>query len=288
MHNTAPLVIPAHAGIFFSRRAALRSARVTLAGLILAVALTGTALAAPNVIASIDLSKPFGTRSPWSFQATRGPDTKDVYGSPMPGIITLCLSGKDENICDPDLLTEFAGDNSSDDPESKTLFNEPHSLDDPQILYPEGKGHPPLLWVRTWSGSSVDGNTGILTQVLAYNRINNRFYEIYNHLTSSNNDQETRFINAGPLRGDIISVDPTENAPFAFWIVVNALTPSYKYHQVLRYRSTTRYGDNNMLSVIDSDMPNIQRRLGLWHPGLPLPASGCSKPQLTHDELWCR
>jgi hypothetical protein len=36
-------------------------------------------------------------------------------------------------------------------------------------------------------------------------------------------------------------------------------------------------------------MPNIQQRLGLWHPGqaLPLPARGCPRPRLIDHELWC-
>jgi hypothetical protein len=93
----------------------------------------------------------------------------------------------------------------------------------------------------------------------------------------------------GPLRGDVISVDPTNDPPFGYWVTVHRLTPDYRYKQVLRYRSATIYGDNNPLAVIDSEMPNIQRRLGLWHPGepLPLPKSGCAKPRLVKTELWC-
>jgi hypothetical protein len=46
------------------------------------------------------------------------------------------------------------------------------------------------------------------------------------------------------------------------------------------------------LSVIDSEMPNIELHLGLWHPGLPLPVPTspehpCRNPRLSHTELWC-
>ncbi|HEY1710547.1 MAG TPA: hypothetical protein VGG10_19915 [Rhizomicrobium sp.] len=41
-------------------------------------------------------------------------------------------------------------------------------------------------------------------------------------------------------------------------------------------------------------MPNIQRRLGLWAPGAPIPtparnggSHACPKPVLKHTELWC-
>lgn len=259
--------------------------------LILAGAFTGAASAAPTVISSIDLSKPFGTRSSWLFQAKQGPDVEGVMGNPIPGPITLCLSKGASAACDPSLLTSYPDpDALADGPSLDALFDEPHFLYQPEILFPEGAGDAPVLWVRTSSARSVDGGHGILTQVLAYDRNKDQFYRIYSHFMGSNNNQEVRFISDGPMRGDIISVDPTDNAPFAFWIVVNALTPSFKYHQVLRYRSATTYEDGNRLSVIDSDMPNIQRRLGLWHQGLPLPlpASGCAKPHLIHDELWCQ
>jgi hypothetical protein len=113
---------------------------------------------------------------------------------------------------------------------------------------------------------------------------------VYDHLTGSNNDQEVRYISTGPLKGDIISAEPTANAPFGFWVSVNTLPSGYAYKQVLRYRSATRYGDGNPLAVIDSEMPNIELRLGLWRPGspLPLPAGRCPNPHLVKTELWCR
>jgi hypothetical protein len=67
-----------------------------------------------------------------------------------------------------------------------------------------------------------------------------------------------------------------------------SLTPGYHYRQVLRYRSATQYGDGNPLAVIDSEMPNILRRLGMWRAGQPLPAPrGCKRPHLIKDALWC-
>ena len=76
--------------------------------------------------------------------------------------------------------------------------------------------------------------------------------------------------------------------PYGYWIVVNSLTPAGNYRQVLRYRSATLYNDGNPLAVIDSEMPNIERRLGLWAPGQPLPTPArCAKPRLVKLELWC-
>jgi hypothetical protein len=104
-----------------------------------------------------------------------------------------------------------------------------------------------------------------------------------------NNNQEIRYIAKGVLRGSVISADPTSDAPFGFWIIVNRSVASGVYKQVLRYRSATTYGDGNRLAVIDSEMPGIQRRLGLWRVGqpLPLPQSGCANAHMLHGALWC-
>ena len=79
------------------------------------------------------------------------------------------------------------------------------------------------------------------------------------------------------------TVEPQEHASYGYWITVDRLLPQNAYRQVLRYRSATLYGDGNPLAVIDSEMPNIQRRLGLWTPGEPLPTpsgdtKSCKKP----------
>lgn len=134
-----------------------------------------------------------------------------------------------------------------------------------------------------------NGSQLVLTQVLAYEHSQTRFLRIYQYATGTNNNEEVRYISSGRLKGDIISVDPTENAPYGYWVTVNVLTPQYNYKRVLRYRSATHYGDGNPLAVIDSEM-NIERRLGYWKPGMPLPvpSGGCPRPRLIRMELWCK
>ena len=96
-------------------------------------------------------------------------------------------------------------------------------------------------------------------------------------------------MDSGPLKGSIVAVLSPYGPPFSYVIKVSRLTPDYRYRQALNYRSATLYGDGNPLAVIDSEMPNILRRLGLWQSGqpLPLPKSGCAKPRLVKSELWC-
>src|SRR5437868_3983412 len=75
-----------------------------------------------------------------------------------------------------------------------------------------------------------------------------------------NNNQEVRYVRSGLLKGSMIAVQPTDNAPFGYWITIGRLTGDYRYQKVLRYRSATHYNDGNSLAVIDSEMPNILRR----------------------------
>ena len=240
------------------------------------------------VISDIDLSGPFAARSPWRFIATQQPDIESpVFGPPEtePGPIQLCLRAAPSATCDPELRSVWPVT-----PPGSDIYADIHYLSAAEIVRPRGAGARPLLWVQATSLHSVDGGHDISTQVLAYRPSQDRFVRIYDRHTGSNGNEETRFIADGPLRGDIISAEPTDDAPFGYWVSVSAFKPPEAYRQVLRYRSATHYNDGNPLAVIDSEMPNIQRRLGLWKPGQPIPTptgKPCPKPTLRRTELWC-
>ena len=254
----------------------------------------------PSPIVEIDLSKPFNTRSPWRLLATQEPGVfepvdpaligsirKGYTGSTVPGLIHLCLRKDATAPCDPGLVA------MPQRPAPVQFYAwEPHYLNHAELVYPHGPAGLPLLLLQTASDHSGDGDQAVFTQLLAYNRAHDRFAPIYAHVTGRNNNQEVRFIAAGLLHGSVISVEPTSDAPFDYWVTVDAFTPAFTYKQVLHYRSATHYNDGNPLAVIDSEMPNIERRLGLWRPGLPLPlptslAHPCQRPRLSHMELWC-
>jgi hypothetical protein len=240
-----------------------------------------------SVISNIDLSRPFSTREAWRFIATQGPPVAGddtASGGEEPGRLQLCLRATPSAPCDPQLLNALRAASSAND-----FFTQPHYLNAVKIVYPRGSTDQPVLFVQTASMHSGDGGQLGLTQVLAYENSQNRFVRIYQYTTGKNRNEEVRYISSGRLKGDIISVDPTENAPYAYWVTVNVVTPQYTYKTVLRYRSATHYGDNNRLAVIDSEMPDIERRLGYWKPGmaLPLPSGGCPRPRLVRMELWC-
>ena len=258
-------------------------------GVLLTVAMAlltaGVASAKPGVVVSIDLAQPFGTPVPWRFTASQGPDIPDPMGvtdENVPGAIRLCLSNDDGRTCQPALQHMLAVSAAQDD-----LYAEPHYLNSAEVVRShDGK---PLLLVSAASLHSANGDQRVALVALAYDRVRNGFIAVYEKSTGRNNNQELRFIAGGPLKGAIISAEPTSNAPFGFWITVNRFGPASAYRQVLRYRSATRYGDGNPLAVIDSEMPNIQQQLGLLKPGgkLPVPQAKCLNPHLIARELWC-
>jgi hypothetical protein len=259
---------------------------LVLEGFVGALALGGWALAATShQILEIDLSKPFRTSSPWRLLATQGPsETDPLYPHDQwPGRIQLCLKKTPSSSCDTKPLAHPHWPEPTPDG-----FWESRFLILARVVYPNGQSNPPLFLMQTGSEISINSDQLVVTRLLAYQRGADRFVQIYAHATGHNNNQEVRLIESGPLRGGVISVEPTGDFPFAFWVEVHRLTPAYTYKRVLRYRSATRYNDGNPLGVIDSEMPNVQNRLGLWKPGSPMPLpAGCAKPRLVKMELWC-
>lgn len=230
-----------------------------------------------GVIASLDWPG-----SNWRFTATQGPDAPDeVMGSgTVPGVIRLCLS-KDQGACSPALPNLLAMKQAKDD-----IYSQAHYLNDARIVSPRAGLSLLLVQVSSMHGVNNDQRVGFAA--LTYNKAKDRFTVAYRAQTGRNNNQEVRYIAGGPLRGAIILAEPTSNAPFGFWITVSKPGPSGLYTQALRYRSATRYGDGNPLAVIDSEMPNLLGKLGLWHKGQKLPAPDtCHNPHLKGEVLWC-
>jgi hypothetical protein len=237
-------------------------------------------------IAPVELSKPFNSRSAWRLVANQRPPAVDYGGNPAPGELHLCLEKGPAGPC--------TADSSLTPPESGASHNgwEPHYLKVAKPVYPRGRSANPLLMIVTASMHAGDGGQVVVTQLFKYSRTSDKFARVYVHATGTNNNEEVRFIPIGPLKGAVISAEPTDDAPYAYWVEVNRFTPERAYRQVLRYRSATRYNDGNSLAVIDAEMPNIKRRLGLWRPGSPLPlpkgaARRCPRPHLKGAELWC-
>lgn len=273
--------------------------RITLA-IALAIELTSTAAPAQSLPAlptlqpspqgtRIDLGTPFHSRSSWRLVVTEGAPVKDYGDNDAPGALILCLQREPTGPCLSDPVTPPLRAPTPD----YAIAWEPHYLLTARVVYPRGPNAAPLLLLVTGSLNSGDGDQVVATQLVGYDSTRDEFRRVYGKSTGHNNNQEVRFIADGPLRGSVITAEPQEHHP-NYWIVVNRLSPVGTYRQVLRYRSATLYNDGNPLAVIDSEMPTIERRLGLRKPGEPLPAPAfagrgkpCVKPTLKHSELWC-
>ena len=234
----------------------------------------------------LDLTKLFHTRSAWRLVVTEGPHAKDYGDNDAPGALTLCLHKGPAGPCQSEPVTLPLWTATPNDPNAW----EPHYLISTKMVYPRGPKAAPLLLIITGSLNAGDGDQIVYTQLIAYDVERDTFRRVYGKSTGCNNNQEIRFITDGPLRGFVISAVPQDRSPYGYWIEVNEPTSAGAYRQVLRYRSATLYNDGNQLAVIDSEMPNIQKRLGLWKPGAPIPTpsgKSCPKPTLRHSELWC-
>lgn len=136
---------------------------------LLLVAASGPA--APPLPATIDLTRPFATRTPWRLAATQGPAIPDpILGDgTVPGPVHLCL-GHPGGTCQPDvarLLTPASGTDA---------YAEPHDLLAARIVHP--RDHAPLLLLRVGSLHGANGDQRIATALFAYDRTADRFTQI--------------------------------------------------------------------------------------------------------------
>jgi hypothetical protein len=230
-----------------------------------------------DVIANLDLTRPFEARTQWSFVAAilpgshiDGADEQPVDG----GALAQCF------------VKELASHCRYEPTNDVDWFSTPIELCTAKVVFAGADNTRPLLLIATGSAHGADGGHSIYTELFTYDRQSNEFKTVFSNAIGSNNNQKTRFIEEGPLRGDVIVDEP---AGCCYRIEVYQLGTSGRYVSVLGYRSHTVYGDGNPLSVSDSEMPEILRRLGLWHQGdaLPIPHEGCT-PVMRRGEEWCR
>jgi hypothetical protein len=234
-----------------------------------------------EIVMHIDLSRLFATPSRWTFVAAVLPGSHPDGASDEPvrgGPLARCFVGELTPHC-----TYGTPGNDLD------WFSTPVQLYSAKVVFAGSDDTHPLLYTKAGSAYGGNGSHAIFSELFTYDAMSNEFRSVFANSTGSNNNQETRFVERGPLRGDVIVVEPTASVPF-YWISVYGWNGTNQYSQrAPRFRSATRYGDGNRLAVIDSDMPEILRRMGLWQAGDPLPAPpGCDHPVLRHGEEWCQ
>ena len=210
----------------------------------------------PKVVSHIDLTEPFGTETQWTFVAIQDggqPPTELEDHGP----IFLCLV----KASSPDCALHFYQHVRNDMPWADT----PYHLFASSIVYGGENKTRPFLFAQVCGAGAMsgDGDCGIANALYRYDKGADRFIRVFLNRTGRNNNQDTRFVESGPLQGDVIVGNPTENAPYTYWIEVYRAGDSGQYGRVLRYRGLTGYSDGNPLAVADSEMPEILHRLGI-------------------------
>lgn len=237
----------------------------------------------------MELTGSFHARSAWRLVVREGAPTKDYGDNDAPGALSLCLHSGPAGPC---VSGPVSLPLQRTTPDGSPAW-EPHYLLAAKMVHPRGVQAAPLLLIVTGSLNSGDGDQIVATQLIAYDAGKDVFHRVYGGRTGHNNNQEIRFLDGGPLRGSVISAEPQDRAPYGYWITVSSPTAAGDYRPVLRYRSATLYNDGNTLAVIDSETPNIEKRLGLWKAGRPIQtdldghAKPCARPVLRRTELWC-
>jgi hypothetical protein len=245
-----------------------------------------------KVIKHLGLTETFQTKPRWSLVVAKQPDEESSVedgGGNRIGAVSLCFVENDVPDCSEEMfLAKYR--------EEKVSFvsGEPtfHELFASDVVFSGPRRTVPLLRISSCMNRGANGNCGVSTFLFAYDRKAERFRVVFFNMTGRNNNEETRFVENGPLLGSVIVAYPTSDAPFTYFVEVYKRTSDSEYSRTLRYRGHTGYGDGNRLAVIDSEMPETLRKLGLWRTGdtLPVPPSvpgGCTRLLMRKGVEWC-
>lgn len=237
--------------------------------------------------AHVDLIGPFGTRSQWTLVVAKD-DPEAGRADRLDGAVSACFVKGDQPDCsDAPFLALLKQ-------RGVTLLDGErplHELYEARVVHADAS--TPLLSLKACTANAMNGDCAVMTVLYAYDAAHDRFRPVFSNMTGRNNNQETRFIDSGPLQGAVVVATPTYKAPFVYELEVYRLAAAHgPYRRTLRHRGHTVYGDGNPLSVIDSEMPALLGRLGHWKAGdaLPVPPvlpAGCTRLYMRKGVEWC-
>ena len=211
-----------------------------------------------QVIAYLDLTRPFVTTAPWALVVAQAAGPVSVPEWTDHGPITVCFMGGFHPEYPQCTGSYWQGS------EGMAWFVQPYSARPPRVVYADRNKMRPLLLVQTCTTPGINGSCSIRSSLYRYVGSLDQFRRVFVHDSDgSNNNQAARFVEHGPLQGDVIVDYPTRHAPYTYWIEVYVPGKSGQYVRILRYRGRTGYGDRNPLAVADSEMPELLKRLGL-------------------------
>jgi hypothetical protein len=245
-----------------------------------------------KVVAHLQLTQTFQTKSRWSLVVAKQPDEESSVedgGGNRIGAVSFCFVENGEPDCSEEMFLAKYREEKVSYVSGEPVF---HELIANRVVFTGPERTLPLLEIKTCENRGANGNCEVSTFLFAYDRQAEKFRVVFFNITGRNNNEDTRVIESGPLAGCVIVVYPTSDAPFTYFVEVYKRNPGSEYSLALKYRGHTGYGDGNPLSVIDSEMPETLRRLGLWKTGDPLPVPprmprGCTRLVIRKGVEWC-
>ena len=181
------------------------------------------------IVAHLDLTTPFDTKSQWTFVAAilpgshvEGTGEDPVNGGPL----TQCFVRNLRPNC---TYTKAEASSNLD-------YSTPIELYSAEVVFRGADSTRPLLMIETGGSHSGDGDHIINTDLFMYDGQNDAFKSVFSNVTGSNNNQQTRYVRDGPLRGDLIVDTPSG---CCYRIEVYRQDNSGRYARILAYRSHT-------------------------------------------------
>jgi len=240
----------------------------------------------------LDLTMPFSTKSQWALVVAKQPDedseNEDGAGNRIGAVIYCFVKNSNPDCSESMFLAKLKQAGKTFYDGERPFYTHFAS----SVLYPESENSSPLLWIKACTYTNGDGDCGISTFLFAYDQTSDNFRIVFFNVTGRNQNQETRFIEHGLLAGHVIAVYPTGEAPYRYHVEVYKRGAIGDYEQILKYRGKTGYNDGNPLAVIDSQMLETLRRLGLWKTtdALPVPPkmpAACTRLVMRKNVEWC-
>lgn len=210
-----------------------------------------------SVVSDTDLTTAFHTKSKWRLVITQEPDSDESSVFSDPGNLHFCFIHNDNPTCSDSFPYNILND--------VKIIPSNDSLAWPLLVLTaeEFTGGP-----AQWKG----------TLVWVYRPNIDKFQQIFENSTPQNLNEETRILTTGPLSGDIIIDLPTACHPWPYRIIAYRLSRAH-YVEAFDYLGRTRYDDGDPRRVLDSEMPQIERRLLNGPADIPLQVTRQTHPR---------
>jgi len=207
-----------------------------------------------GVIHRLDLTQAFDTQSSWDLRVTAPPGEDQAVtvsfvrqsdASPSDGVAQRMRHCREP-------IKLFPGERGF------------YRLLECRLVYSKPEDRAPLVLIKACTLRYGNCSSWISTLLYAYDRESDSFHSVFFGLTASDTKQATRFIDSGPLLGRVVVLTPASGAHVGRVVEVYKRSVIGEYLRTLVYcRSTCCASDTDSDSAIDSEIPEILRRLGM-------------------------